>query len=47
MNQYPDLMGIVVARDNGSTVSFHSAAHNMDDELTGVSWDFSYFFILL
>lgn len=41
MNQYPDLMGIVVARDNGSTVSFHSATHNMDDELTGVSWDFS------
>ncbi len=37
--QYPDLMGIVVATT--STNSYHSAAHNMDDELTGVSWNFS------
>jgi hypothetical protein len=39
--QYPDLMGIVVAKDNGNTVSFHSAAANMTAEFSGVSWDFS------
>jgi len=39
--QFPDLMGIVVAKDIGDTVSYHSKAANMDDELTGVSWNFS------
>lgn len=39
--EFPDLMGIVVAKDVGNTVSYHSKAANMDDELTGVSWVFS------
>lgn len=41
--QFPDLMGIIVANDSPTnpTVSYHSKASNMDDELTGVSWDFT------